>query len=156
MKKENKDNFILLSDAFLNYWRVYIKFYYYWNEITKEEIANYFIIDAILSSFLAEIGIKTLITYESNKICKGHKLDKLFLKLHPQTQEVIASNMGYKLEELLNKLKENNNHFISWRYYFESQCKTFNVKFMETLLNSILTIITYLRQNPLKVTKSNF
>ena len=144
------NKFIKISDAFLIYWRMYIKFYY-WNGITNKDIASYFIVDIIFSSFLAEIGLKAILAYERNKIYHGHYLNELFLLLHPQTQETFASEMGYKLDELLTKLKANNNHFISWRYYFELKCEEIDMKFMENLLNSVSAYIIGLRMKQIKM-----
>lgn len=138
------DKFIKISDSFLIFWKIYIKFYYC-NGITGKDIASYFIVDIIFSSFLAEIGLKSLIAYEKQIMYQGHYLNKLFLELQPITQKTIADSMGYKLDELLIKLEENNNHFIHWRYYYELKEKEVDIKFMENLLNSIYAYIVGLR-----------
>lgn len=133
-----------ISDAFLNFWKIYIKFYYC-KELEEKNIASYFIADIIFSSFLAEIALKAIIAYERNEICRGHYLDLLFMNLHPQTRNLIASDMGYTVDELLIKLKANNNHFIYWRYHFELQCNEVDLKFIENLLNSISAYVIGLR-----------
>lgn len=144
MNSKKGNMFISISDTFLNFWKMYIKFYY-WNGFAGKDIASYFIVDVIFSSFLAEIGLKSLIAFEKQEMHHGHYLDKLFLELKSQTQEVIAADMGYKLDELLVKLKENNQHFIYWRYYHDLKAKAVDLKFMECLLNSISAYIVGLR-----------
>lgn len=150
MNNNSNKIFIKISDSFLNYWKFYLKFYY-WNGYTEKDIASYYIINTIFTSYLAEIGLKALLAYESGTICHGHCIDELFIKLHPQTQEVIAHDMGYKIHELLKKLKENRNHFSHWRYYYELKCNQVDIKLMESLLNTIYVSIIYLRKKePLK------
>lgn len=144
MDKENK-KFISISDAFLNFWKLYFEFHN-WNDLTGKDIANYYIADVIISSYLAELGLKALVANNTQKTCHKHDLKKLFLRLDSKTQKKIATEMGYEFDELLIKLKENNNHFIQWRYYFESKCNTVDIKFMQNLLNVLYTNIVDLRK----------
>lgn len=139
-----KIKFKHISDAYFLYWEMYLKYRMY--EFTHNELPIYFILDNIFSSFLVEIGLKALTIYENRQIKNNHNLDCLFNQLSMETQTIIAKELNIELTELKEELKKNTEHFKHWRYYYELEAGSFNIKFFEELLNVITALLTLLRE----------
>lgn len=111
-------------------------------------IPSYWIGRVILLSFTCEIGLKAITVYEGKKFLRIHKLDELFTCLSPSTKNILYAKTTYPRDEFLKQIKENNNHFEKWRYYFDG-CESANIQFLEMLLGSIAEILLppeYLKQ----------
>lgn len=95
-----------------------------------------FIGNVILSSLACEIGLKALLVFE-NKHSHGHYLNELFNELSSQMRESIIQCTSYELESFNKALSENKDHFIKWRYYYESRQLVANYDFILKLFYSI-------------------
>lgn len=98
--------------------------------------ASFYIGCVILISLACEIGLKALLSYEGKPL-HGHYLNDLFNKLSPETQECIIQHTSYDLIYFNKTLLENKDHFIKWRYYYESNDLSINYDFMFKLFYSI-------------------
>lgn len=86
-----------------------------------------------------------MIAFENKRVKSSHKLDQLFNQLSPELQNNIAQLMEYELTILKEKLKENSEHFEQWRYYYELGANTFNIPFMDKLLQVTTALLEVLR-----------
>lgn len=144
---EKKVSFKHISGAFMAYWNM-------WLSCRKCEKFNgnilgaFCIKDVIITSFVAEIGLKSLLVFE-NKISNEHDLNKLFESLSPEMQESLSEKSSYSLIDFKNKLNENSKHFVKWRYYYEffetGEELSCNNEFMEFLLATLMVNICMLR-----------
>ena len=111
-------------------------------------LGSFCIKDVIITSFVAEIGLKSLLVFE-NKISNEHDLNKLLESLSPEMQETLSEISSYSLIDFKNKLNENSKHFIKWRYYYEifetGEELSCNNEFMEILLAALMVNICMLR-----------
>ncbi|EKJ91793.1 hypothetical protein QR305_02051 [Bacteroides finegoldii] len=101
-------------------------------------IGSFYIGCVILGSLACEIGLKALLALE-DKPLHGHCLNNLFNNLNPQMQESIIQYTSYELESFNNALLENKDHFVKWRYYYESNQLAANYDFIFKLFYSIKT-----------------
>lgn len=137
--------FIDRTEAYSIYWYWFKKFNKY--ECNSKEMPSYFILNSIFSSFLIEIGIKALIAFENKQVKGSHKLDQLFNQLSLEMQNNIAQLMECEQTILKENLKENSEHFEQWRYYYELGANTFNIPFMDKLLQVTTTLLEVLKNN---------
>lgn len=103
---------------------------------TDTPIASFYIGNVILSSLACEIGLKALLVFE-NKHSHGHYLNELFNELSSQMRESIIQCTSYELESFNKALSDNKDHFIKWRYYYESRQLVANYDFILKLFYSI-------------------
>ncbi len=116
-----------------------IFYFYHKSDIESINFGKYLIGRVVLISFACEIGIKSMAKYEGGEIPYTHKLDVLFGKLNPNTQKVLIDKSGYKSDDFIKLIKENNSHFEEWRYVYNSSNADF--KFLESLLGAIVEIL---------------
>ena len=136
-------NFKHISDAYFLYWNMYLRYRKY--EPIHNELPTYFILDSVFSSFLVEIGFKALAVYENRQIKNAHNLNYLFNQISIEMQNIIAKTSDLELITLKEELKKNAEHFQQWRYYYELESSSFNVKFFENLLNTITILLKALK-----------
>lgn len=99
-------------------------------------IASFYIGCVILISIACEIGLKALLVFE-NKHSHGHYLNELFNELSSQMRESIMQCTSYESDSFNKALLENKDHFIKWRYYYESHQLAANYDFIFKLFCSI-------------------
>lgn len=97
---------------------------------------GFYIGNVILISITCEIGLKALLVFE-NKHSHGHYLNELFNELSSQMRKSIIQCTSYELDYFNKALSENKDHFIKWRYYYESHQLVANYGFILKLFYSI-------------------
>ena len=96
--------------------------------------------------FAAELALKILIFKENTIFLKGHDIQKLYANLPNVHKQIILDRLetGKRLDNLsvddeIDKLK---NHFVKWRYGYESlnglQADIFIETLVETICNYVL------------------
>jgi hypothetical protein len=101
---------------------------------------SYLISMIVLQSLCCEIGLKALILSEGKNFSQKHKLDKLFALIQTSTQKKIIRESEMQERDFRDKLKQNNNCFVNWRYFFEKS-QSVNIDFLNKILNSINSIL---------------
>ena len=111
--------------------------------VKENEQTYYYGIPIIINQALfCEIALKALIIRDENEYKRIHKLDELFYSLTFKTQELIFDKMGDDVtkKEFTKLLKENNNHFNNWRYFYEKGAVC-DAEFMDRFSLAVMTIL---------------
>lgn len=138
-----KVDFKHISDAYFMYWNMYLKYRKY--EFSNNEVSVFFILNSVFSSFLVEIGFKTLIAYENKQIKECHNLACLFNQLNIETQNFIIKQMDIEIIKFKEELKKNADHFQCWRYYYELKINSYDFVFFDKLLAIITSWLEVLK-----------
>lgn len=121
-----------LYNAFLVYQEILERF-----ERGTVDSGSYFIGYAVITSLICEIGLKALLKEEKKEERKEHRLDVLFNKLSNEKQQEIANQFQISINDFKKELSKNNDHFMTWRYFYEGNCEKLDV-FLITNLIKIL------------------
>lgn len=121
-----------LYNAFLIYQEILERF-----ERGSVDHGSYFIGYAVITSLICEIGLKALLKEEGKEERREHRLDVLFNKLTNERQQEIANHFHISIDDLKKELSKNNDHFVSWRYFYEGNCEKFDI----FLINNLIKIL---------------
>lgn len=117
----------------------------YGNCTENTPIGSFYVGCALLYSLACEIGLKALLSLE-NKPIGRHFLNDLFNNLSLEMQKHIITYTEYKQDVFNKKILDNKNHFVEWRYYYESEGpSSFDYDFMLRLFVAIKVILDQIK-----------